>query len=175
MAAMMTGTHGGPVVIWTPPPIERYRPHPGRVAGAAVGFLVAAGVLLVTWPADSSGQSSLAVPTLLAGTIGSWAFGRSVWTSQRDAEWVQAIVGLGFLTLFVGALATGLSLGLASAAESATSLGQAIELVWSMTFVFAALGLIFLGIFALPITLISAVVWGVVMILVRAWATTDDD
>lgn len=140
-----------------------------------MGFLVAAGFLLVTWPADSSGQSSLVVPTLLAGTFGGWVFGRSVGTSQRDAEWVQAIVGLGFVALFVGALATGLSLGIASAAESATSLGQAIELVWSMTLVFAVLGLIFLGIFALPVTLVSAVVWGIVMILVRAWATTDDD
>lgn len=102
-------------------------------------------------------------------------FGRAVWTSQRDADWVQAIVGLGFLALFIGALATGLSLGIASAAASATSLGQAIDLVWTTTLAFAALGLIFLSIFALPITLVSAVVWAVIMILVRGWAPADAD
>lgn len=169
------GTQVAPIVIWTRPQIDRYRPHPRRVAGACVGFLVAAGFVLVSWPADSSGPSFLVIPTLLAGTIGGWVFGRAVWTSQRDADWVQAIVGLGFLALFIGALATGLSLGIASAAASATSLGQAIDLVWTTTLAFAALGLIFLSIFALPITLVSAVVWAVIMILVRGWAPADAD
>ena len=174
MPAIMAETPHRPIVTWTPPRLAEDQPRRGRSAGAAAGFLVAALYALAAGPGAPADLNFLAVPTLLAGTIGGWLFGPTAWTAHRDADWLRSIAGLGVVALLIGALATGVSIGILAAVAGGLSIGEAVELIWAMTLLAATIGLIFPGLFMLPITVASAAVWAMIMVLYRAWAAPDE-
>jgi hypothetical protein len=163
-----------PLVTWAPPQPDKHADR-GRSAGAAVGCLVALAFALVTATDEPVGLSPIAVPTLVAGTIGGWLFGPSAWRARMDADWLRLIVGLGIGALFIGALVTGLSLGIVSALTSGGSLAEAVQVVWAMTLVAATVGMMFPGVLILPFTLVAAAVWAVLMVAIQAWVSPDGD
>jgi hypothetical protein len=91
-----------------------------------------------------------------------------------DTDWLTAIVGLGIVGLFIGALVTGLSLGIVSASTAGGSFGEAVEAVWAMTLLAVTIGMIIPGLLILPFTLAAAAAWALLMVVIQACMSPDD-
>jgi len=168
-------TAGVPTIDWAPsagdrPPDEVERTAARRFGGAAglgvalvcVGLQVPAlsGAGLERDDGSVEGLVIDALPSLIAGTAAGWAMGPSAARARGAGGWLGVILGLTLLTLVAGALTTALVLVLPTAAGGPVPdlLAAPVQVA-----ILVVLGLLFLGPVVLPVLLVPAAVWAIVM------------
>jgi hypothetical protein len=123
--------------------------------------------VLVSFDASEAGGSVAGpfdVATLVAGALGGWIFGAPARRAQTDRDWLLVILGLAVTAVIIGAAASGMEVGLASA-QPGTPLHEVAGDVLGITILFATVGVLVLGLFILPATLMASVVWTVLMVV----------
>jgi hypothetical protein len=151
------------------------RPLPAaRRVGAVVGAGVAVACLLVpamlsaaqgsiqNWPDSIPGWVAAAGPSIAAGTIGGFAFGPFAAGADDKSTWAGVVFGLALVATVAGALLTGV-LGTVQSAESLAEVPGAAANGLAL----GLLGLVIFGWFAGPVLLVPAMVWALVMRLLR--------
>lgn len=158
----------------TDPPLQAPSPRTARWLGALVGFgvaglFVAAGfqVLLGQPIAGASLFWQQGVPTLVAGTVGGWMLAPRAGRASTRRAWLGVILRLAILTVVLGSLGVGLALGFETAIRDQTETVLIVPIGIAYGLFLGALGIGFLGLFVLPLTLLAAVVWASVMGLLR--------
>jgi hypothetical protein len=126
--------------------------------GGAVGFVVAAIFAL----------TGLGLLALVSGTVSGAVFGPVTAKAQTGQAWFGIVMGLALTAMFLGACIIGLQMALATPAPSGSAIGY---VAWALitAYMLALLGTMILGIVALPITLMAAVLWMVVMVVIQEW------
>jgi len=164
-----TWRQGAPPAIWVAPAARRNRGSTGRIVGAIVGLLVPALYVRLSPDHASLGPNVFELPSLLAGAIGGWLFGRSAWSRHEETDWVQVVFGLGLAALFIGAVTIGLQVGAYFAGLQSTP-GDALAAFCSVAAGIVILGMTVPGLFVLPITIALAGVWALAMIAIKTSA-----
>lgn len=164
-----------PIVRWDPaqPPFAPPR-RGARGTGCVVGLVVAvaAEMLMIDWsrPGKVIGHvGTLALPTLVAGSLGGWIFGPVAWNARTDRAWLMPILGVAIGAVVIGAFVVGLELGIPAASQAAGP-GEAMQIAVGLLLVTVLIGVPTLGLIMLPFTLAASAIWALVMIVLRSRA-----
>jgi hypothetical protein len=144
------------------------------MVGAAAGLLIAAGVSAGAFGFDAiSGGNpigpTVAPPTLIAGTIGSALVAGRGWRARSRRDWVFAIALLALSAVAIGDVA---EIGVLLSSQVlvpnvGTGAESVAELLAGVVEIFA-LGLVFVGWFAVILTTVAATLWAAIIALVQA-------
>lgn len=146
------------------------RPPSAKLLGLAVGFLVAAviavaglttGIVRSTFTSDPP----FAVGTLAAGSIGGWIVGPAATRAHGRGGWLGVVAGLGLIAVLLGDLAV---IGTAAMLTALAATTDPVTVLISIP-LYAVLGLIIVGPFALPFTVAAAAIWATAMSRLREW------
>jgi hypothetical protein len=147
-----------------------------RAAAARLGALVGAAVAVMSlltfaafqvvngndtgFPRTIDEVLWVALPSLVAGTLGGWRLGARAGRARTRGDWVGTVFLLALLTTAIGAVLTGIEMALGSmpAADPGSilvALAQGVGL--------GGIGIIVLGWLAAPVLLVPAGVWALAM------------
>jgi hypothetical protein len=141
----------------------------GLVTGLGLG-LVLVGVPIADAIANRAfaGAFSVGAPVLAAAGIGGWICGPAAWSARSRRQWLGTTLRLALIAVVIGAIVAGEALGVSlefqangSALLLAATSGVLLGLGAAM------LGLLLLGVIALPFTLGPAIAWSWLMWMLR--------
>jgi hypothetical protein len=122
----------------------------------ALGFVVVGGLVLAQGDSATAARTfgELAIPTLIAGTLGGRQLGPRAMRARTRRNWLAVIVSLSVVAMIIGGACTGAALAVQSIADNPVPPVEAIGQVLALAGAGATFGLIFFGpaalIFVLP-------------------------
>lgn len=142
---------------WDPPTPANLKPLVAHaLLGGAVGFLVAACIV----------SGALQPLCMISGAVSGAAFGPLAPRARTGTAWFGIAFGLALTAIFVGAVVVGLQFVKTSDAVTGATVGL---IPWILINVsgFAVGAFLIFGIFVLPLTLVAAMVWMIIILIVH--------
>jgi hypothetical protein len=133
-----------------------------RALGAAVGCVIALACALVTG-SEFMGMGlpvdGVALVSTIAPGSGGWLLGPRAARATRVSHWVGVSVGLAFVTMVMGAVGVALLAGVSGGNTLSGGAGEFLIGVVALSL----MGMLFFGWIAVPILLVPAAAWSVLM------------
>lgn len=149
--------YSGPTVRWDPPSsVNLTQPVAHALLGAVVGSFVAAFIV----------SGALQPLCVISGAVSGAAFGPLAPRARTGTAWFGIAFGLALTAIFVGAFVVGLAFVKASDVATSPTVGL---IPWVLINVsgFAVGAFLIFGIFVLPLTLVAAMLWMIVILIVQ--------
>jgi hypothetical protein len=132
--------------------------------GATVGLIVATVMLAVATlvridVGNIAPVDAFAVATLLTGPIAGAVMAGAAWRARTLRSWLWVVLGMTVLAVIVGAFNVSAIALVISMGNSSQSVLMAIPAFFVAGLPIGILGIILVGPFALPFTLVAAVAW----------------
>jgi hypothetical protein len=146
--------------------------HPARRIGGLAGLVIGiafAAVSVVFGIPDAwfPPNAAFLLATIVAGGVGGWFMGPSAWAARTPPSWLASILGLALAALVIGDIVVvGSTIGAAAFGGSPVSSEGPISVAIGVVGLLV-IGLLVIGPFTAPVTLAAAVLWAVLMSLIR--------